>query len=417
MKILHILQNYEPSKGGTQLLFKAISEILVSEYGDEITVATTNSLYDPGSKQFSRLPKHSLINGVIVRRFSFITFHRRALKYILKFLFKISGKQTNLFSPLLKVPLSIKINKFIQQYSGDIICGSSSNYTYMDYACKRLRHKKAKPFVFMGAVHFDDEQNIHLAEHVLDNIRCSDKYIANTSFEKECLIRLGIEGEKINVIGCGVHPHFFAGRNKQAARERFGLKRNAFVVGYVGRFAAKKGIETLLRAFSLLQDENCILLLAGATNDYFDNVITEIEAGHGKLKPKIIILSNFAEEDKPDIYAAMDVFVSASYSESFGIVFLEAWAAGLPVVGTSIGAIRSVIDDGLDGRLFRPHEHSELMDILVYYCQHPEIGKQHGEAGLAKVNQKYTWDHIAKAYRETYLEAVALNQQRLCAAS
>lgn len=417
MKILHILQNYEPSKGGTQLLFKAVSEILVSKYGDDVTVATTNSLFDPGSKYFSRLPAHDRIVGVEVRRFPFVTFHRGLVKYIIQIIFKITGKRVSLFHPLLRVPLSGKMKRFMELTQAEVICGSSSNYTYMDYACERFDKEAVKPFVFMGAIHFDDEYSIQVPEPVLVNIRCADKYIANTDFEKKCLIQLGIPADKINVIGCGVHPHLFSGHNKQDARKKIGVPENAFVVGYVGRFAINKGIETLLMAFSRMADTNCILVLAGAANDYFDKLIQEIETEYWDIRSKIIILSDFVEEDKPGIYATMDVFVSASYSESFGIVFLEAWAAGLPVVGTSIGAIRSVIDDGLDGRLFRPYEHSELMDILVYYRQHPEIGRQHGEAGLKKVNQKYTWDLIAKAYRETYLEAVALNQQRLCAAS
>jgi len=417
MKILHVLQNYEPSKGGTQLLFKAVSEILVSEYGDQVTVATTNSLYDPGSKNFSKLPKYDWINGVEIRRFPFLNFHRSFIRYIIQIIYKITGDRILILNSLLRVPLSGKMKQFIEQAEAEVVCGSSSYYTYMDYACQRFGKKVMKPFVFMGAMHFDDEYNIQVPEPVLANIRCADKYIANTDFEKECLIRLGISAVKINVIGCGVNHRFFSVCNKQDARKQFGVPENAFVVGYVGRFASNKGIETLLKAFSQMVDVQCILLLAGAANDYFSKLIEGIETKYEGIRSKIIIISDFAEEDKPNIYAAMDVFVSASYSESFGIVFLEAWAAGLPVVGTSIGAIRCVIDDGLNGRLFRPHDFNELTDILGYYRQNPEVRKQHGAAGLKKVNQRFTWDYIAKAYKETYEEAIVIHRQKLCAAS
>ncbi len=417
MKILHILQNYEPSKGGTQLLFKAVSEILVSEYKDKVTVATTNSLYDPGSNYFSWLQEYDCINGVKIRRFPFVTFHRSFVKYIIQVIYKISGKRISLFHPILRVPLSGTMRRFIEQYEAEVVCGSSSSYTYMDYACARLKKRVSKPFVFMGAIHFDDEHNIQVSESILTQIRCADKYIANTDFEKKCLIQLGIREDKINVIGCGVHPHFFSGCNKQDARKKFGVKENAFVVGYVGRFASNKGIETLLKAFLKLQDPHSILLLAGATNDYFGKLIADIEIEFQDIKSKIIILSDFEEEDKPHIYAAIDVFVSGSYSESFGIVFLEAWSAGLPVVGTNIGAIRSVIEDGVDGRLFCPHEHNELAGILSDYLDNPEDRMQHGSQGLKKVNERYTWDYIANAYRETYEEAIAIHSQKLCAAS
>ncbi len=417
MKILHVLQNYEPSKGGTQLLFKEVSEILVSDYGDEVTVATTNSLYDPGSNYFSKLARYDCINGVEIRRFPFWNFHRNLIKYIIQIIYKIRGKRLSLFNPLLRVPLSGKMRRFIEQYEAEVVCGSSSNYMYMDYACERFRKNAAKPFVFMGAIHFDNEYNIQVPEPVLANIRCADKYIANTDFEKKCLVQLGIPTDKINVIGCGVHPRVFTGRSKQRARKKFGVPEYAFVIGYVGRFAASKGIETLLKAFAQIADNECVLLLAGAANDYFGELMERIEAEYRGIRSKIIILSDFAEEDKPDIYAAMDVFVSASYSESFGIVFLEAWSAGLPVVGINIGAIRCVIDDGVNGRLFRPHEHKELIDILRYYRQNPEVGKQHGLEGQKKVNQRYTWEYIAKAYRSTYEEAIAIHRQKSCAAS
>lgn len=412
MKILHVLQNYEPSKGGTQLLFKRISETLVLEFNDEVTVATTNSLYDPGSKSFKKLPKNSLIEGVKIKRFSFFRSHRR----LLKILFKITGRQIPLLQYLLRQPLSIKLKKYIYYSQSDVVCGSSSNYSYMDYACNRLKQKNIKPFVFMGAIHFDDEKDIWLPNEILRNIICSDKYIANTDFEKKCLIQLGVPSNKINVIGCGVHPRFFVTdhKKKQKSREKYGIPNGAFVVGYVGRFSSKKGVETLLKAFSLFADQHSILLMAGAVNDYLKKLLITIEAEYGELKSRIVLLTDFEEEEKPNIYAAMDVFVSASYSESFGIVFLEAWAAGLPVVGTNIGAIRSVIQDGVDGKLFAPHDHIELLHILLSYFHYPETRERHGLAGLDKVNKRYTWHKIAKAYRQTYLEAIEINRQRLC---
>ena len=411
MRVLHILQNYEPSKGGTQFLFKNISEYLVKHFRDHVTVCTTDSLYDPSSKLYQRLPKRDEVNGVHINRFSFARSQRKVLLPFKRILFKL-GLSSGGLDRYLRVPESASMKKFIDGFEADVVCASSIFYSYIDYAIYRHQLSKPKPFVLMGAIHFDDEDNISIPPHYLNRIANADKYIANTKFEKDCLVRLGVPSAKINVIGCGVNISDFGKTLKKEARAMLGLSESDFVVGYVGRFAPNKDLKTLIKAFEVSAKANWKLVLAGGTNSHLDEIRHFVAAFDKSLGERIAFLVDFDEARKEFIYSSLDVFVSASWSESFGIVFLEAWASKLPVIGTTIGAIRSVITDGEDGRLFPVSDHVELSKMLLYYFDHPDARVSHGNKGLAKIKGSYTWEIITGKYRETYVEAISIFNHR-----
>lgn len=413
MKILHILQNYEPSKGGTQFLFKNISEILVKSYRDEVVVFTTDSYFDPGSNYFKKiLNKNEKINGVSVFRFSFFRFHRPFFKILNKFHHKVLNKSNLRFGRIRVGPWSPLMMKTLVKANCDVICGSSSAYSYMRYPVIRSRFSNPKPFVFMGAIHFDNEEDISLPKYIMKRIERSEKYIANTQFEKDCLVHLGISPAKINVIGCGVNCLDFGKTTKRRAREFLGLNESDFVVGYVGRFAPNKDLKTLIKAFEAASMENWKLILAGSTNAHLDEIKNFVNTCN-TLEGRIIYVVDFDESLKEMIYSALDIFVSPSYSESFGIVFLEAWASKLPVIGTNIGAIRSVITDGEDGRLFPVSNDIELSKLLLFYFNDLDGRVSHGNRGFIKVQEKYTWEIISQKYRTTYFEAISIFNNRV----
>jgi glycosyltransferase involved in cell wall biosynthesis len=416
MKVIHILQNYEPSKGGTQFLFKNISEILIEKYNDEVLVYTTNSMFDPGSNTFQLIePNFEIINNVSIHRFPFYRFHRAFLKNLNKLIFKTLGKKSNYISSFRLGPYSPRFKNSLRDNKCDVICGSSSQYSFMNYGIWRAAYKIKNPFVFMGAIHFDDEKNISLPKHILNRINSSDKYISNTIFEKECLTKLGIEPNKIDVIGCGVNIQEFGLTTKSQARKILELNENDFVVGYVGRFAINKDIVTLIKAFGENCNQNWKLLLAGGQNEYLNFLKSYVNENYQNISDRIIFIVNFEDSLKEKLYACMDLFVCPSYSESFGIVFLEAWASKLPVIGANIGSIRTIIEDSHNGRIFSVSNSNQLADLINYYYKNIEIRKIHGLAGFEQVSRNFTWEIIAKKYRKTYLEAIQIfNENNQC---
>ena len=407
MKILHIVHNYYPSKGGTQTLFKEVSERLVKNYGDEVIVCTTDSYYGPEKLFYKPINiSEENINGVTVKRFSFFRFHLKTIKQ-LKRVFKWLGiKQPESFQRYVHGPWAPAMDKYINEFDGDVICASASNYMYMRYP---LNKKATRPFMFMGAIHFSEDVSYNpLISKALQAVKKSAFYIANTGFEKKRLVGFGVKGDKIKVVGCGVDVD--AAQTLGATidfRMKYSISPGQQVVGYVGRHVPSKGIALLIDAMEMLWEKgkDHRLIIAGSPTDYTVFLNQKMEK-LGAYAANIVFISNFSDQEKVDIFNNLDIFVSVSTEESFGIVYLEAWACKKPVIGANIGAVRSVIDDSVNGYLVDPTNAAELALKIEYLCSYPNIRTQMGNNGFEKVVKNYTWDIITSKYREIYKQAI-----------
>jgi glycosyltransferase involved in cell wall biosynthesis len=123
-------------------------------------------------------------------------------------------------------------------------------------------------------------------------------------------------------------------------------------------------------------------------------------------KKQVKLYYNFSNEEKPLLFAAVDVFAYPSGFESFGIAFLEAWAAGKPVIGCRAGAIPWVIDEGRDGLLVDYKNEEMLAEAIIELLKNSSWAKTLGNAGRQKVLSRYTWSKVAQKFREVYVEAI-----------
>ena len=106
------------------------------------------------------------------------------------------------------------------------------------------------------------------------------------------------------------------------------------------------------------------------------------------------------------LFSAIDVLAYPSGFESFGIAFVEACAAGKPVVGCRRGAIPTVIDEGIDGLLVEYREPSGLAVAIIELLQDRARAQRMGQAGRDKVLARYTWPRVAERFRQIYRIAV-----------
>jgi glycosyltransferase involved in cell wall biosynthesis len=181
-----------------------------------------------------------------------------------------------------------------------------------------------------------------------------DRFIAVSQSVKEVLIRHpGIDSGRVVVIPNGVPlEHFRASSESLAFRERLGIPRDAKVVGIVGQISPHKGHEDLVEAAARLSPHypNMIFLAVGE------------ESGDGsfirKLRSQIIqkgLEKNFFftgfSEDVPSAMGLLDLLAVPSWEEPFGLVILEAMAAGIPVVATDVGGPREIVENGVSGLL------------------------------------------------------------------
>jgi glycosyltransferase involved in cell wall biosynthesis len=408
MKIIHVVLNYHPSVGGTQWLFKNISEGLVAQYNDDVTVLTVDSLFGPEKKLFQKItPSKEVINGVTVIRFSFVRWHLPLLRLIQKIWVKLFKKSNTTIEDLQYTIFSNGLNKTLANIKANVICGSSSAYSFTKYPLWRRHTASPKPFVSMGAIHFSNENNHAITPITLQALQQADKYIANTEFEKDNLAQLGIAEKNIDVIGCGVHTEIFEKANGSHIRHQLGLIENDVLFTFIGRQEPQKNIDVLLQAFGKLQQQHSHvhLLIAGAETTYSATLQKQI-IQLSKQQKNIHTINNFTEAEKANMYAASNVFVSASANESFGIVFVEAWACKKPVIAANIGAIASLVTHNYNGILVEPFSSNSLYNAMQQLLIDAALQQQLGNNGYNTVIEKYTWPVIVSKYRNTYSNAI-----------
>jgi glycosyltransferase involved in cell wall biosynthesis len=116
---------------------------------------------------------------------------------------------------------------------------------------------------------------------------------------------------------------------------------------------------------------------------------------------------------KRDALAAADLYVMPSRTDSFGIVYLEAWCYGLPVIGARAGGVPDVIDDGRDGLLVPFGNVEAIAGAIGRLLRDRDEACRLGEAGRAKVLRDLTWDRIYAQVRAVYDEVLESSKLRV----
>ena len=168
-------------------------------------------------------------------------------------------------------------------------------------------------------------------------------------------------------------------------RERLGIAAAAPVIGHLATLDPNKGSTDLIRAVARINagrpsSRAVQLLMAGTTSPDFERFLAEYPGGAASWLRLLGVLSN---EDRKHFYAALDVFSMPSRTDSFGIVFLEAWANGVPVVAAAAGGVPEVVQQGKTGLLVPFAAVQGLADALDSLLTNPLLARSMGETGRA----------------------------------
>ena len=115
-----------------------------------------------------------------------------------------------------------------------------------------------------------------------------------------------------------------------------------------------------------------------------------------------IFLGNVPNPQMPDIYRAADISVLPSFMEATSITGLESMATGVPLVGTRVGGIPYLIDDGQTGWLVQPGRPDQLATAIRRLIENPDLRAKLGGAARQKVEQTFSWDAIAAETAKHY---------------
>ncbi len=216
----------------------------------------------------------------------------------------------------------------------------------------------------------------------------------------------GVRVKKLIVVYPGVDTEFFRpGLGKEWLRKRIGVSDKDILILHASRITGSKnhsslelkGIITLLESFSMLaqKHKNIKLLIATARppkiwKKYFEEATQKIKdlaeiQGFGNK----IIVQPFELQEMPLVYNGSDIFVMASQMESFGLVYAEAMACGLPVIGTSVGGVPEIIINNTTGFLIIPDAPVELEKKIEILIKDEKKGRKIGKAGINRIQSRF----------------------------
>lgn len=271
----------------------------------------------------------------------------------------------------------------------------------------------------LGAVKYQSQVKIpqvastrlRIEREILEQANC---VVATSPQEQETLRSLVSTLGQIEIIPCGTDTDNFRLTSKTHARTKLKLGSLEKVVLYVGRFDERKGIETLVRAFALLKEQDLqnlkLIIVGGSSTDMPDgderrrieNIVAELG-----LTDSTIFAGRIGHDILPLYYTAADVCVIPSHYEPFGLVAIEAMACGVPVVASNVGGLKFTIIPEETGLLVEPKDveafasgiHRILFDDLW-------VRKMRKQAS-ANVNQRFSWTGVTIQLSELYRHVLA----------
>lgn len=404
MKILHVVHGYAPAVGGTQWMVQNVSERLVADYGDAVTVFTTvaySNAYFWDRRQPAMQPGVEQINGVTVRRFPVFNRLGWLRLNVARVAHRLRLPGEGWLRGLYFGPLIRGMTRAVAESGADVVMASAFPLMHMHYALWG-GERGGIPTVLFGALHPVDKWCFE-RPMIYEAIRRCTAYVAYTGFERDYLAQRGLDPDKVTIIGGGVDSSAYQSADGPLARRRYGWG-DAPIVAVVAQHLRHKRIDLLIQAMPGVWRHfpEALLLIVGKRTDYSEHLECLVRAYSAEQQARIVMVSEFSDQEKVDLFAACDVFVLPSSHEAFGIVFAEAWACGKPVIGSHIGAVPSVIDEDVDGLLVRYDDAEDLARAINELLGDPGRRTRMGQAGREKVLKNYTWDIITGRFRDLY---------------
>ena len=242
-------------------------------------------------------------------------------------------------------------------------------------------------------------------------IGASAALIANTAAESASLVSLyDACPDKVFVVPPGVDLSTYKlNGGKKASRKKLNIREDALILSFVGRIQPHKGPEVLIRAVAEMLKHTPVLRAKLKT------IIMGGASGNGSQEPeRLKALTQFLgvddviefippvpRDELSDWYRASDLVCVPSYSESFGLVALEAQACGTPVVATAVGGLRTAVADGISGSLVDGHDPRAWSAVISRLLLEPER-RLLLSMGAVEHASHFGWDATARGTLDVY---------------
>lgn len=419
MRVLHVIQRYYPYVGGSERYFQQLGERLVAE-GHSVTVLTTDAwdlehFWAAGRRRVET--QEEWVQGVRVVRFPVQRLPGPAISYALLRRLMVELSRLPGTAPLLRrmallTPRVPALVRYLQTTTEPFDLVGTANITLdftilpaLSFARQRHIPHVCTPFVHLGEPGSTQIRRYYTMRHQIELLKQSTRVVVQTGREREHLQSLGVGSEQLRIVGAWVNPDDFVGGDAARFRAAHGIAGP--IVLTVGTAAYDKGSVHLIEAMQRLwhQGSDAALVHIGSSRmAHFERFVAALPAEHRR---HIHLLGFRSEAEKNDALAAAQLFALPSRTDTFGIVYLEAWCYGLPVIGAYAGGVPDVIDDGENGFLIPFGDTYSLAQRIAGLLADRRRAHHLGQQGRAKVLREFTWNSRFAAFAAVYQEALA----------
>ena len=280
----------------------------------------------------------------------------------------------------------------------DVVHFVGTGWELIGFAALAEARRRGAAFTVLPAVH-PEEWGDSLLDKTLYNQ--ADAVLTLSNYEKQHLIRLGVDATRLHTIGLG--PATKGTGDGVRFRARHGLGTRPLVL-FLGRKDRGKGYHPLRQAMAdvVAEVHDACLITIGP----------DIEPPYPSLPDGALLdLGKADETEKEDALAACNVFCLPSKSESFGIVNIEAWSYGKPVIGGPAPAVRELITEGVNGFCVA-QDPAEIAAILIRLLSNPTLCVRLGNAGKVNQQSHFTWDVVTKTHLTVFQQAIATGDRK-----
>ena len=400
-KIIHVPRRFVRSEwGGTETVIVETSRQL-EKAGYQPEIFTSKALCKKSRET---------IFGIPVRRFSYI-YARLGLKKTNKLLMDRRGGNVLSFSFLFALFFCKNI-KLVHLHTGGRLGAFVrlvSKFRGFPYVISihggllELPEKQRKELVapmkgsFNWGKIFDILLNADKVEEDASAIICVSK-------SEQELVSAKYPQKKVVYLENGVNIEHFSSGDAKKFRSDYNLNDEKIILN-VASFNPQKNQSALIDSFEKVLEKypDCKLVLIGTVYDekYYNTLLEKAK----KLKESLIIIPNldFDSETLINAYAASDLFVLPSLYEPFGIVVLEAWAAGKPVICSGVGGLKAFVHDRENGLIFDVNSQEDVVEKMLQILDDKNLAARLAKADK-KTAEKYSWQNITAELIKLYEE-------------
>ncbi len=312
----------------------------------------------------------------------------------------------------LAIPYSSKMDKILEKLDLDLIHSHHPNL--LGTAARKWAEKKNVPLVFTWHTLYDRYTNFvpflparYAADWI---IRKAVQYansaavvIVPTGSVEPIIRKWGVKND-ISAVATGIVEEEFANPDGKSIRKKYGIAADEILLLLISRLTEEKNIDFVFRAaLQIIRTDSKVKFMLAGTGYLKDNLEKEIK--RQGLENKVISVGLIERGKLKDHYAAADIFIYGSKSETQGMIVSEAMYSALPIVAVDAPGVQSLVESGVNGLLVSENE-NDFIGAIKKLIADPALRARMSSESRRIAKEKYTAAICAEKMLEIYKKAI-----------